>query len=206
MSRLVSPVVKLSKQKLIAAVVLDVLGDLCSVRLSTQGAVLHAVKYTGPRPAKGDSVIVDYRGGVPTVHTRSENVEEKIAEAIDSLTASTTETQVTKPPPPEAPATSQPDLIVGDGVTEVVSVTEIQFPANSITDEGSGVVSVVFPDPGISDAPIDGETYGRKDGAWEIVTSGVGSVTLQLVMEPGVTHPPVPVETPDGDDWVYYEV
>lgn len=60
-------------------------------------------------------------------------------------------------------------------------------------------------DSKLEDAPSDGETYGRKDGAWEVVTGG-SSPQLQLVMEPGVTHPPVPVETPDGDDWVYYEV
>jgi len=56
----------------------------------------------------------------------------------------------------------------------------------------------------LADAPSDGETYGRKDGAWEVVTTGGGGA--QLVMMPDVSSPPVPVETPDGTDWVYYEV
>lgn len=51
----------------------------------------------------------------------------------------------------------------------------------------------------LEDAPSDGETYGRKDGAWEAVATG-GS---ELIMESGVTSPPVPIETSEGDDWIY---
>ena len=38
------------------------------------------------------------------------------------------------------------------------------------------------------------------------LSTGSGGAQLQLVMESGVSNPPVPVETPDGTDWVYYEV
>ncbi len=203
MSRLVAPVVRLSKQKLITATVMDVLGDLCSVRLSGRGAVLHSLKFIGPRPAKGDSVIVDYRSGIPTVITKTDNVDEKIAEAIADVEATVAETQVTPPPPPESPQTAQPDLIVDDGVTEVVSVTEIQFPSGTVTDVGSGVVSIEFPEGGIEEAPIDGDLYGRKDGAWEVVTGGSGGGFVQLLMEDGVTFPPVPLTNEDGTDWIY---
>src|SRR5689334_23303567 len=55
---------------------------------------------------------------------------------------------------------------------------------------------------GFVDAPSDGQTYGRKDGAWEVVTGGTGGVA-QLLMEDGVTFPPVPLTNEDGTDWIY---
>ena len=50
---------------------------------------------------------------------------------------------------------------------------------------------------GIEEAPEDGQLYGRKDAAWEVVPGS------RLVMATGVTHPPVPVENAEGDDWIY---
>jgi hypothetical protein len=47
------------------------------------------------------------------------------------------------------------------------------------------------------EAPFDGTTYGRNNGTWVLVTSS------QLVMETGVTFPPVPLTNAEGDDWIY---
>lgn len=52
----------------------------------------------------------------------------------------------------------------------------------------------------LEDAPSDGETYGRKDGAWEVITI---PDRVEIVMEDGVTFPPVPITNEEGDDWIY---
>ena len=50
-----------SKQKTIPAVVIDVLGNRCSVRLSGRGTKLTGLEFVGSVPKIGDLVIVDYR-------------------------------------------------------------------------------------------------------------------------------------------------
>lgn len=57
---------------------------------------------------------------------------------------------------------------------------------------------------GVEEAPNDGEIYGRRNEAWEIIPETINTVA-KLVMEPGLSSPPVPVENVDGTDWVYYE-
>ncbi|KAF1706298.1 hypothetical protein [Pseudoxanthomonas sacheonensis] len=54
-------------------------------------------------------------------------------------------------------ATDQGVRIVSDGT-------------NYFTQRGKGA--------GLSDAPSDGNTYGRKDGAWEVVAGGSSTVTI----------------------------
>lgn len=57
--------------------------------------------------------------------------------------------------------------------------------------------------------PADGDVlmWNSVDGEWQAQTLASGATrALQLVMEPGVTNPPVPVENVDGTDYVYYEV
>lgn len=58
------------KQKLLPATVLDVLGFLCSVRVSTTGKKLTGLQYAGSIPSVGSNVWVDYRGRtIPIVLT-----------------------------------------------------------------------------------------------------------------------------------------
>jgi hypothetical protein len=67
--------------------------------------------------------------------------------------------------------------------------------------------AAVWLEMGFVDAPSDGQTYGRKDGAWEIVPESTGGgLALKIVMDSYLIDPPVPVLTPDGDDYAYYEV
>ena len=52
------------------------------------------------------------------------------------------------------------------------------------------------------EAPMNGETYGRKNGGWVIIdVSGGGSGGGEILVtgEPG----PVPLTTNDGTDWLY---
>jgi hypothetical protein len=62
--------------------------------------------------------------------------------------------------------------------------------------------AAVWLEMGFVDAPSDGQTYGRKDAAWEVVTGGSGGFA-PLLMEDGVTFPPVPLTNEDGTDWIY---
>jgi hypothetical protein len=56
----------------------------------------------------------------------------------------------------------------------------------------------------LAEAPEDGQLYGRKDAAWEVVPESSGSGTVaELLMEDGVTFPPVPLTNEDGTDWMY---
>lgn len=73
MKRLRSKVTGLSKQKSVRATVIDVGGAYCSVRLSGRGKVLSGLSYFGAQPSAGDTVYVDYQGGVPVVKTSSES-------------------------------------------------------------------------------------------------------------------------------------
>lgn len=144
MGKLASPVTKLSKQKTITATVIDVLGSLCSVRLSTRGKVLHGVKFIGPKPAAGDLVYVDYGTGTPVVKTSSENLEAAIAEVQRSLSASPTSTAIVPVGAPEQPLSSVEDWIIteeGAAIT-VVGPVEVRFPVGTLTDLGDGVVKV----------------------------------------------------------------
>jgi hypothetical protein len=75
----------------------------------------------------------------------------------------------------------------GAGVSSISKAGETELTGDVTLSEGTNI------------------TLTQVGNDIEISSTG-GGVTLQLVMEPGVTHPPVPVETPDGDDWVYYEV
>jgi len=93
-----SEISKLSKQKIIPAIVVDVLGRFCSVRLSGVGKLLRGLIFLGASPSIGDSVYVDYRSGTPIVHTASGNVD----------TAITTAARRTFVPAPVVPPPTEP--------------------------------------------------------------------------------------------------
>jgi hypothetical protein len=71
MSKLAGKMVKFGKQKQIPAKIIDVLGPLCSVKLSGNGEKLTGLSYVGPTPVKGQKVIVNYQTGTPFVQTGS---------------------------------------------------------------------------------------------------------------------------------------
>lgn len=146
---LVGSVVKLSKQKIIQATTVDVLGRLCSVRLSGSGALLTGLKYTGLAPKKGQIVQVDYRSGVPTVLTVADNIEAEIQSIVGTqMTKQFSSAYNQNSSPPLEPPDQGIPLSISDGSVVTPNVYQIIFPADTITVEEDGVVSVVFPDPG----------------------------------------------------------
>lgn len=104
-SRLVGPVVKLGKQKVITGVITDVVRELCSVQMSTRGQILHGLRYIGTTPAVGDTVFIDFRSGIPVVHTNSDNLQTQIDEVTRQITATVTAKNAPTAPAPEEPAT-----------------------------------------------------------------------------------------------------
>jgi len=83
MRQLKSAVIGLGKQKVVSAVVLDVLGNRCSVRLSENGRRLTGLVFYGAKPERNDQCYVDYSTGVPVVHTSGAGVNDVTQEAID---------------------------------------------------------------------------------------------------------------------------
>ena len=69
MTELTSKIVQAAKQKIVPATIVDVLGSSCSVQISGTGQVLKNLTYHGVKPSIGDSVLVDYKTGIPTVTT-----------------------------------------------------------------------------------------------------------------------------------------
>ena len=78
------------------------------------------------------------------------------------------------------------------GSPTVTNVDTIIFSGATVVDNGSGDVTIIISggSGGISDAPSDGTTYGRKDGTWVIV-SGSGGRYRQYVYSTSVRsdHP-----------------
>jgi hypothetical protein len=83
-STISSDLAKLSKQKVVPAIVTDVLGLLCSVRLSARGTVLHGIKYFGNVPVIGETVYVNYQSGTPIVYTVSSGSGTSVVSSISS--------------------------------------------------------------------------------------------------------------------------
>jgi len=98
-SSISSDIAKLSKQKTIPAVVTDVLGNLCSVRLSIRGTRLHGLKYMGTKPVIGETVYVNYQSGTPVVYTVTGNVDSSIASAVAQIPSSSSGKNVPLEPP-----------------------------------------------------------------------------------------------------------
>jgi hypothetical protein len=71
MSELSKSITKLSKQKMIPAIVTNVLGPYVSVRLSGTGTRMNKLRYVGPTPSLGQLVIVNYQTGTPFVQTQT---------------------------------------------------------------------------------------------------------------------------------------
>ena len=84
-SNLVSELTKLTKQKTIPAIVVDIGGSFCSVKLSDRGKILHGLRFMGNAPSMGDKVFVNYQSGAPVVYTYGENVLATITKEIAAI-------------------------------------------------------------------------------------------------------------------------
>lgn len=87
-SKLVAAMANKSKQQMIPATVIDVLGNRCSVRLSGRGTKLTGVAYIGPTPSVGEDVFVDYKNGSPFVYAVSSSLVRTAPPATTAIPAS----------------------------------------------------------------------------------------------------------------------
>jgi len=98
-------------------------------------------------------------------------------------------------------------------------------PAPVATIDGStvgGDLSGVLPNPTVdglqgrdvaSTAPTDGQAlaYSTANSQWEpsdvatVASVDAAGYTKELLMQDGVTNPPVPIETEAQDDWLYQD-
>lgn len=75
MTKLKSGIASLSKNKLIQATVLDVIGDRCSVQLVSNGRKLFGIPFIGGPMSSGKTVYIDYSSGQPVAQARGEREE-----------------------------------------------------------------------------------------------------------------------------------
>ena len=83
------------------------------------------------------------------------------------------------------------NLVIMQDDSEVASgVTVINFEGDiTVTPIPSGVTVTMVATSGLTDAPIDGEPYGRKDGAWVVISGGTGTTDHTELSNIGVnTH------------------
>ena len=121
-----------TKQKLIPAIVVDVLGKRCSVKLGGSGNIIHNLPFVGPAPVAGDAVRVNFLGRKPTVEIASQT-----AQNYSTTTNSLVATKQSIPAPLETPPQSnhhndlaglEGGLEVADGVTaEYYHLTEDHY-------------------------------------------------------------------------------
>ena len=204
MSKIASGIVKFNKQKSIPALVIDVVGNVCTVILSGRGKVLRNVPFTGSSPIVGDSVFVNYSTGRPIVETSS-------LALVDISTLTTT--SQSKPTPLESTIynTNHNDL-VGlqggqpaslSGPAEYLHLTEAEHAAlggegsdyelpiatadklggimvgSRLSIDGNGVLSANVQGGeggGIEEAPEDSIAYLRKNADWVEVIDGGDTV------------------------------
>ena len=119
-----------TKQKLIPAIVVDVLGKRCSIKLGGSGKIIHNLPFVGPAPVAGDAVKVNFLGRKPTVEIASQT-----AQNYSTVTNSLVATKQSIPAPLEAQTTHHNDhngleggREAADGVTaEYYHLTEDQY-------------------------------------------------------------------------------
>ena len=135
-----------AKQKTIPAVVIDVLGNRCSVRLSGRGTKLTGLEFVGSVPKIGDAVIVDYRNANTPMVLTSGSVEVAAPQPVTAAVVTGTAMTPTEP--------------TGGGTQDWPPVDGQQYVAK----DGDWVV---LEDVDIEWPPSDGEQYAAQDGKWE---------------------------------------
>jgi hypothetical protein len=99
------------------------------------------------------------------------------------------------------------------------AVTQIDFQGAGVTaSSGTGEVVVTIPGLTVQDENVDVSTAVTRidfQGAGVTATTGTGEVVVtipggsagagELLMQDGVTAPPVPIETEAQDDWLYQD-
>ena len=168
--KIASSVVKLAKGKIIPAIVIDVVRDLCSVRLSTRGSVLHGISYVGAPPRIGQRVYVDHKSGRPIVQGSSLEIQNDVNTLTQRM--STIEGSVSGVPPSAATDTKQQvsGVTFESGVDSYEGVTVIEVPEGTLSyNESTGTVTLIIPET-ISPLPASLGGTGVANGPLATLT------------------------------------
>lgn len=170
-SRISKDIVRLSKQKIIPVIIVDVLGKLCSVRLSETGKLLRGIKYLGTSPSVGAAAYVDYRSGTPLVHTTDVNVEEAITAAGGRIIATVRSTPSRPPPEIRNPGSFHNDMAGIQGGLPATGVDPAEY-YHLAESEYNAL---------LGEPPDDDNQYVRMFEAWFPITN-VGEILIPNVI------------------------
>lgn len=100
MSKIYTAVSARTKQRILPAIIRDVVGSRCSVQLSENGRLLVGLLYSGPAPKVGDIAKVDYTSGSPLVYTTPSQQDSSVIHKDELLDSIASEDQDSTLPPP----------------------------------------------------------------------------------------------------------
>ena len=183
-----------SQHNKIPGTVIDVLGDACAVRLSTNGRVLRGIPFTGGPPSAGDTVLVDYASGEPVALIRG-----NAAMASVSKTSLKNANVVTDIPPGQ--------LQGSGGIVSGVYYAVLRYPGAggepsvyeysatgltaALTDASASSGDLVFifgADPITGDFTVPADTSLMGLSKWDTVLFGTVTMTASSVLQSLTIH------------------
>lgn len=157
MPSLSSKIHSAAKRPNVSAIVIDVLGGVCSVRLSQRGSILRGLSYSGAAPSKGQQVWVDYSRGNPVVVTSSSGGEIPRAQGNGSPTVYASQSGGGGSPPDIPPQTKQGNVYFRGEYSE-----EEQYLAYDVVvvhDELYGDAFYLCKQDSLGNEPLDDEFW-----------------------------------------------
>lgn len=190
-----SAVAKITQNKRIRAIALEVIGTKASVKISGSSQVLYGLPITGGNITAGQEVYVDYTTGSPVVHSYQEDLS-----TSSVVTRTKVRTIVPDPDIPvsgntfvEAPIDHKPYARQDAGWVEITSgstPTSGSGPLSHEPVEGEYLTGynaetgtftsgspTIGSGSGIEEAPIDGNKYVRQNADWVLPDSPDGNFT-----------------------------
>ena len=180
-TRISSEISKLSKQKIIPATVVDVLGRFCSVRLSGVGKLLHSLIFLGTSPSIGETVYVDYRSGTPIVHTTTGNMDDAISAAVAGIAIPSSSQVIPSPTETVAVGRQHNDLSGVQGGQQASEGTPAEY--YHLTEDEHSDLGNFGAFISLSDAPIEHSYEGQKYSLVRVRSAEDG---LEFTRSPGL--------------------
>ena len=98
-------------------------------------------------------------------------------------------------------------LIQNEG-TSLTQRSKLNFIGDGVTAEDDGTsdtTRVTIPGNSFAFPASDNNYYVARNSAWEALPAAEPQRRYELLMQDGVSSPPIPLETEDGSDWLYQD-